>query len=123
MSTHDPVPAQPYGVPAPSPARSPLAVASLAVGIAAVALAAISTVTTFALIYSAEPSVIGAVQLVFGVVVLLVGLVAGVLGLVALASRPDNRHLAGIGVGISLAIVVSGIVGAVAAPLAQMLAR
>ena len=102
----------PYAAGAPSPQepRNPLALASLAAGIAAVALGVVSQLTTMTLLRSGGYQLYALVSGVFSVLVLLTGLAALVLGLVA-AQRPGSRLRAGMGIGIGTAVCVSVFVG------------
>ncbi|MFT4283386.1 MAG: hypothetical protein QM598_00960 [Protaetiibacter sp.] len=91
-------------------ARNPLALASFAAGIAAVALGVVSQLTTMTLLRAGGYQVYALVSGVFSVLVLLAGIAALVLGLVA-AQRPGSRLRAGMGIGIGTAVCVSVFVG------------
>jgi hypothetical protein len=109
-----PAPATPYPYASTAPAAggpsNPLAVASVVLGVVAVALGVVNQLATIALLQSSDFALYRVLSGMFSFAMVLTGLAALVLGLVA-GRRPAGRLRAGIGIGLGAAVSTGVLVG------------
>lgn len=112
-----PAPATPFApnpytsaAPAAGGTSNPVAVASVVLGIVAVALGVINQLATIALLQSSNFELYRVLSGIFSFGMVLAGLAALVLGLVA-SRRPTGRLRAGIGIGLGAAVSTGVLVG------------